>query len=140
MSKIKRYPDWPERLAKFIDAARIKPFVWGENDCCLFAMDCVQAITGQDLAQPYRGYTSQTQALRLLNRSGGVAGIAEAVAAKYDIPEITPLTAQRGDVCLFDIGRGNTLGIRAGEHIYAPGFKGLIGFPALQAVRAWRIG
>jgi len=140
MSKIKRYPDWPERLAKFIDAARMKPFVWGENDCCLFAMDCVAAITGQDLAQPYRGYTSQTQALRLLNRSGGIAGIADAVAAKYDIPEITPLTAQRGDVCLFDIGRGDTLGIRAGEYIYAPGFKGLIGFPALQAVRAWRIG
>ena len=87
-----------------------------------------------------RIWCSQIQALRLLNRSGGILGIADTVAAQFGIPEILPLTAQRGDVCLFDIGRGDTLGIRAGEHIYAPGFKGLIGFPALQAVRAWRIG
>lgn len=140
MTNIKRLSDWPERLAKFIADTRQKPFVWGENDCCLFAMDCVEAITGHDLAEPYRGYKSQIQALRLLNKCGGVAGIADAVAAKYNIPEIPPLTAQRGDVCLFDIGRGDTLGIRAGEHIFAPGREGLIGFPSLQAVRAWRIG
>lgn len=103
-------------------------------------MDCVTAITGEDLAKPYRGYRSQAQALRLLQRCGGVAGIAEAVAAQYSIPEIAPLSAQRGDVCLFDIGRGDTLGICAGEHIYAPGNEGLIAFPVSRAVRAWRIG
>ncbi len=140
MTEIKRLPDWPERLARKIDASRNQPFVWGENDCCLFAADCIRAITGVDLAKPYRIYTSQAQALRMLHKRGGVVGIADTVAAKYNIPEIQPLTAQRGDVCLFDIGRGDTLGIVAGEHIFAPGAIGLIGFPILQAVRTWRIG
>ncbi len=140
MKPLKRLPDWPERLAGKINDSRLKPFVWGENDCCLFAMDCVGAITGIDLAKPYRGYKTQIQALRMLNKNGGVAGIADSVAAQYNIPEVPPLTAQRGDVCLFDIGRGDTLGIVAGEYIFAPGAEGLIGFPILQAVRTWRIG
>lgn len=137
---IKRFPDWPERLAGYINLCLKRPFVWGENDCCLFAMDCVQEMTGVDLAKPYRGYKTQIQALRLLNRHGGIAGIAETVAEKHGIAEIPPLTSQRGDVCLFDIGRGDTLGIRAGEHIFAPGRQGLVGFPVLQGIRAWRIG
>lgn len=137
---LKRFPDWPERLARYIDASVNKPFVWGQNDCCLFAMDCVMAITGEDLAAPYRGYQSQMQAVRMLHKNGGVAGIANAVALKYGIQEIAPAMAGRGDVCLFDIGRGDTLGIRAGGHIFAPGRDGLIGFPILQALRAWRIG
>ena len=135
-----RLTDWSIRLDRFIDLYRNRPFVWGENDCCLFAMNCVEEVTGQDLADPYRGYKNQKEALRLLNRCGGVAGIADAVAEKHNIPEIPPANARRGDVCLFDIGRGDTLGIRAGEFIYAPGYRGLIEFPISQALRAWRIG
>lgn len=140
MKKLKRLPDWSIRLDRKITACVKEPFVWGENDCCLFAMDCVRIITGEDLAEPYRGYKSQREALRLLNRSGGIAGIAEAVARRYGIEEILPVLAKRGDVCLFDIGRGDTLGIRSGEYIFAPGYEGLAGFPMLQALRAWRIG
>lgn len=137
---LKRYPDWPERLARQIDSCMKQPFVWGENDCCLFAMNCVMAITGEDLATPYRGYKSQGQAIRMLKRNGGIVGIAEAVACQYDIPEIAPVMAGRGDVCLFDVGHGDTLGICAGSSIFAPGPAGLVGTPALQALRAWRIG
>lgn len=140
MTQLKRLPDWPERLSAQIHACMKAPFVWGQHDCCLFAMDCVKAMTGEDLAAPYRGYTSQIQAMRMLKENGGVAGIAEAVARKYDIPEIAPTLAGRGDVCLFDTGHGDTLGICTGVNIFAPAFEGLVGTPALQALRAWRIG
>lgn len=140
MTDIKRLPNWPELLAGKIDVDRQKPFVWGKNDCCLFAADCVEMITGFDLAKDYRSYKTKAGALRMLKKYGGVAGIAEVIAKQHGIPEIPPLNAQRGDVCLFDIGRGDTLGVVAGEHIFAPGQDGLIGFPILQAVRAWRIG
>lgn len=140
MTSLKRFADWPERLSAHIHARLKEPFVWGKNDCCLFAMDCVMAITGDDLATPYRGYTSQREALRMLKEHGGIVGIAEAVAHKYAIPEIAPAMAGRGDVCLFDVGHGDTLGICAGSSIFAPGPMGLVGTPALQALRAWRIG
>ena len=97
-------------------------------------------ITGIDLAGDYRSYKTKAEALRLLKKYGGVAGIAEAIAKEHGILEIPPLNAQRGDVCLFDIGRGDTLGVVVGEHIFAPGSDGLIGFPLEQAKRAWRIG
>ncbi len=137
---LKRLPDWPELLAEKIDDARNLPFIWGKNDCCLFAAHCVEIITGIDLAGDYRNYKTKAEALLLLKKYGGVVGIAEAIAEEHGIPEVSALHAQRGDVCLFDIGRGDTLGVVAGEHIFAPGQNGLLGFPVLQAVRAWRIG
>lgn len=140
MTELKRLADWPDHLARVIDGARNTPFTWGQNDCCLFAMDCVEAITGTDIAQPYRGYNTMREGVVLLKRCGGVTGIAETEAKNYNIPEIKPLTMQRGDVVLFDIGRGDTLGICGGQYIFAPGEDGLIGFPLEQAQRAWRIG
>lgn len=137
---LKRLQNWPELLAGHIDVCRTMPFVWGKNDCCLFAMDAVQAITGTDIAAPYRGYNGMREGIKLLKACGGVKGIAETEAQNYNIPEIQPLKAQRGDVCLFDIGRGDTLGILAGHYIFAPGENGLIAFPLSQAKRAWRIG
>lgn len=140
MTALKRFPDWPERLSAHIHACLKRPFVWGSHDCCLFAMDCIMAITGEDLAAPYRGYASQSQAMRLLKKHGGVSGIAEAVARTYAIPEIIPMMMGRGDVCLFDVGHGDTLGICTGTVICAPGLEGIVGTPTLQALRAWRIG
>jgi hypothetical protein len=140
MTHLKRFNDWPERLSAHIHARMKEPFIWGQNDCCLFAMDCVKAITGEDLAVPYRGYTSQAQALRLLKKHGGIAGIAEAVAHSYAIPEITPVMTGRGDVCLFDAGYGDTLGICTGANVFAPAPHGLASIPTLKVNRAWRIG
>jgi hypothetical protein len=37
---------WPSRLDAVIQAAATRPFAWGEHDCCTFAADCVEAVTG----------------------------------------------------------------------------------------------
>lgn len=139
MSKLVRLPDWPERLSEIIDASRHKPFIWGEHDCCLFAMDCVEAMTGVDLAEPFRGYKGKKQGFMVLKEHGGVKGIAESVADKFGIEEIDPAFAGRGDVCLFNIGQGDSLGIRAGEWIYAPGLEAIAAMRLSLAKRAWRI-
>ena len=39
--QLPRRADWPERLAAFIEARRRQRFVWGANDCVLFAADAV---------------------------------------------------------------------------------------------------
>ena len=54
---MQRYPDWPSRLERYLQAARGRPFSWGENDCALFACGAVAAMTGEDPASRFRaGY------------------------------------------------------------------------------------
>ena len=55
---IKRRPDWPEKLAAFIETRRERVFSWGEQDCALLAADAVLEMTGVDLASGLRGYKS----------------------------------------------------------------------------------
>lgn len=51
--------NWHQHLAQTLQAAMTRPFSWGEHDCCLFAADCVQAVTGVDVAADFRGtYTT----------------------------------------------------------------------------------
>ena len=52
MSKISSFP----RVVKQeIDAAAARAFTWGEHDCCMWACDVVQKITGRDPCTPFRG-------------------------------------------------------------------------------------
>lgn len=137
---LKRRADWPEALAAEIERAWSLPFAWGMNDCCLFASNCAFAITGVDMAASLRGYRTRREAMSVLEKFGGVSGVAEAVAHSHAVPEIVPLRARRGDVCLLDAGRGETLGVCVGDWIVCPGFGGLTAFPLLQGIRAWEIG
>ncbi len=137
---LERHAQWPEALASGIARAWAKPFTWGENDCCLFACDCVLGITKTDIAKDFRGYKNIDEAKIILDRFGGVGGVAEAVAQEYGVPQITALAARRGDICLIEAGHGETLGVCAGDHILCPGLKGLVSYPLLQGIRAWKIG
>ncbi len=137
---LKRHVQWPEAFASEIAHAYRLPFVWGSNDCCLFACNCILAITGVDVAAPFRGYRTRQEAMVVLEKLGGVGGVAETVARNHDIRMIPALLARRGDVCLLNAGRGDTLGVCIGDWIVAPGPKTLTAFPLLQGIRAWEIG
>lgn len=137
---LKRRQDWPEALAAEIERAWRLPFIWGENDCCLFASNCAAIITGVDMAASFRGYRTRREAMAIIKKFGGIGGVAEAVARTHAVAEIVPLRARRGDVCLLDAGRGETLGVCVGDWIVCPGFTGLTAYPLLQGIRAWEIG
>ncbi len=140
---LKRLDNWPEALAAALEHVQNKPFEWGENDCCLFACNIVEAITGTDLASPFRGYKNRTEAFEVIKGYGGIGKLAESVAQEFSIPEIEPLKARRGDVFLFNNGNGETLGICRGDLVLAPGKEKLDGLPitkVLDTLRAWEIG
>ncbi len=85
--------DWPERMNAVIEEARDKPFAWGEHDCCLFAADVVQAITGKDYAKEYRGkYKTMRGAYKLLKKKP----LAKVLDSRF---KRTPFP-NRGDVVL----------------------------------------
>lgn len=137
---LKRHAQWPEALAAEIARVWTKPFTWGQNDCCLFACDCALAMTGTDMAATLRGYTNFDEAQEILKRFGGVAAVADAMTELHGVPKIPALQAKRGDICLIDVGNGETLGVCAGDRIICPGFRGLVAYPLLQGIRAWEIG
>lgn len=137
---IQRLTEWPEALAAALALAQNKPFAWGENDCCLFAANCAEAITGVDLANGFRGYQDRAQALEMIAGFGGLLGFASHIAKIYSLPEMKPLQARRGDICLFEGGNGPTLGICAGDKLLAPGKSGLIGYAITKGLYAWGVG
>src|SRR5690349_271236 len=110
---VTRLPDWEERLTEIIRARHRAPFAWGQFDCALFACDAVLAMTGVDLAEPFRGrYADALGALRAIRKftSGGNLGdVARIQAAAFTIPEVDPPFAMLGDVVL---GDGGPLGPR----------------------------
>lgn len=139
-----RHPDWPARLAAFVEGRRKAPFSWGGGgggqDCALFAADAVLAITGEDPAAAFRGrYSSETGSRRALLRFG--AGDLEGTATGIlGAPLASPLLAQRGDVVLMDRPTGPALGVCLGEVSALADRAGLAFLPTAEARVAWRVG
>ncbi|HXM32290.1 MAG TPA: hypothetical protein VN921_01460 [Chthoniobacterales bacterium] len=141
---VKRYDNWPALLDAFVASRREMPFAWGVNDCCLFACDAVLAMTGEDLAETFRGrYSSAREAKRMLQEAGAetVGELADMIAADFGLHCIPPLFAQRGDVVLLDREHGESLGIVSlhGVDIWAPAEERLAEVPLREGERAWRI-
>src|SRR4051812_23750010 len=91
-------PDWRTRLSQHIEAERLRPFSWGEHDCCLWVGDCIRAMTGEDPAAEYRGtYDSAVGAIRRMREVDGVRSPHE-LALKRLGPTKAWQFARAGDV------------------------------------------
>lgn len=135
---MQRRDDWASRLISVIDAADNKPFAWGKQDCALFAADCVQAMTGEDFAAPFRGrYDTALGSVRALKMMG-YASLEEYVIAVLGEP-INANTAGRGDVVMVDTPEGKALGVVAGIEAAVAGVNGLVLMPRDSWLSAWRI-
>jgi hypothetical protein len=130
-----RLPDWMPRLSAVMARYRDLPFAWGRADCCLFAADCVQAVTGRDPMADHRGaYASEHDALRALQACGGlVNGAVDRLG-----PVIRADLAQPGDVGLVLLGGRQSLAVCCGQHFMAPGPHGLVVIHLPDVLRAWR--
>lgn len=131
---MKRSVDWPERLAAFVEARRRAPFVWGENDCALFAADWVREATGVDHAEAWRGYATEVEARAIIDTAGGMDRL-------VPLPARPVLSAQRGDVVLAEQDDGRqTFGVVIGGGMYAcPGPRGLVFRPIAEAFAAFEV-
>jgi hypothetical protein len=135
-----RREDWPSRLAAALEAARDKPFVWGQHDCGLFAADCVLAMTDTDPAALYRGQYADEERARatMLALAGG--GLRAAWTRALGPAMNNVRMARRGDVALVEIGGVEAAGIVVGSRVACTTEGGLVMVPAHRIVAAWAVG
>ncbi|MBL5919840.1 hypothetical protein I7V28_01655 [Lelliottia amnigena] len=130
-----KHPDWHNRLIAVIRAAEKRPFSWGEHDCCLFAADCAEAMTGESFAEKWRGtYDTETGAKKALLRGGGSL---EKVLAKY-LDEVPLKLAQRGDIAVVENSGTRCAGVIYGGALWVPGETGLVCL-RVKPLSTWRV-
>ena len=131
-----RLPDWQTRMEAFVRERTDAPFVWGVNDCAIFASDFVMAVTGQDPAPAgLRKHRTAKQAYRSIERHGGLPAIATLALGE----PIGAAFAGVGDVVLVSAGKRDALAICNGATALTPSAIGLVAVPMAGARMAWRV-
>jgi len=134
-------------LDQFLMDRESTAFSWGSNDCALFAADAIQAQTGVDIAEKFRGrYRTELGAMKTIKKITGGSTVADAAAycaTKHGMTEYEhPKMAKRGELVIVRNADGNEIaGIVAlnGRHVLSPGETGLVRFSILDVTRAWSI-
>lgn len=132
---MKRFHDWQERLANYVEAKTFEPLSWGSNDCAFFAAGAVEAQTGAYLCPELRDYKNVREAVRRLREVGGVRGLAIKALGE----PIAPSLASVGDVVLMESGKREALAICNGQTAIGVDASGVVAVPMTQARAAWRI-
>lgn len=141
---MERLPDWKPRLVAFLQRQAELRRPGDELDCALFAAAAVNAMTGVDLAMPWRGYGSIEEGMEALRAAGFTDHVALAASLLEEIRtgdgEPWPAAAQPGDVAVVPVEGGRSLGIVQGQAIYVVGRGGrLSAVPLTRATRAFRV-
>ncbi len=128
--------NWPEILNQCIDDARRREFTWGRFDCCMWAADTVEAMTGTDYAAEFRGkYKTIRGAVKALNKRT----LKEVMDGKFARTE----HPSRGDLVLIPIEITGQpiegIGICAGDKLVMIGDGGLEFLPLSVATAAWAV-
>jgi hypothetical protein len=126
-----RLPDWRTRLDVYLSdvASAREAFAFGAHDCALFAAGAVEAMTGADIAAPYRGkYGSYLEGLQVLAEAGFADHIDVAAAV---FPETPVALANPGDLAWFHSDQGRVLGVVQGASVYVLQPTGILGLVPL---------
>ena len=142
---MERRDGWEHYLDEFIFKRKRSSFRYGKNDCCLFVADAIERMTGVDPAEKFRGqYKTKSEAYDLLKRfsNGEIEETVNKLAINYGMKRIDSNFAGRGDVVLVSSPMGNTLGVvvLTGEQVAIPARKGLMFYPTISILKAWRVG
>lgn len=121
------------------------PFEWGENDCCSFVANAVDAMTGQNPMQSLAPYRSAIGALKLSRTEFGRAERKDPYQVmkwptRLGFTEIVSVSlAQRGDIVAIEDHGRFLLGIVGGVTAAFPGNDGIVWKPANACLKAWKV-
>jgi len=132
---LSRRDDWVGQMWSAIEDHTDAPFVWGLNDCCLFAARVVDAMTDSDFELELSSqYSDEETALAYIASHGSL----EAAVTSH-LGDPSPGRALRGDVVMVDGGNGHALGICVGGTVAALTDKGPLFMPRSAIITRWAI-
>lgn len=138
-----RKSNWPAALTLFLEEKANQPFVWGENDCCMFTADWLAILLGEypGMAKELRGtYSDALSAQKVLSSLGGVEQVVADYCAEKGFNEVPAALAQRGDIATVDTEHlGPALGVVEGSQVAYAGEQGVVRVPVSTVRKAWRI-
>jgi hypothetical protein len=150
---LKRTTHWLTReLDSFLRQSKSVPFAWGSNDCCLFAANAIEAMTGVDIADDFRGkYADESSAFALIASVTGGTTVADAAAwcvKKHGLSEWLdaaarplPLMAKRGDLVVVENAGRLIAGVvdLSGKFVACMGESGTLSISVRRVTRAWHV-
>lgn len=132
---------WQTRLLTTIEELKEVPFVWGENDCCIFAAKCIDAQYGTEIAKEVVGqYSTELSCKRYMIKRAKTTQLASVLDTFLPV-RLTPKYAQRGDVVLFEGALGPTAGVLWAGYVWAMGPDGVETIPVqtITITDVWRV-
>lgn len=140
--ELQRLPDWPARLATYIDERRRMPFAWGTNDCLALTSGAIHAMTGVDLLREYDAPLYDT--LEAGNAELARRGLGFIDLARMTLPMIKVGMARRGDVVCGKIVANMvdqySYGVVVGASFIYPVETGLVFLPVSSMTFAFAVG
>lgn len=128
-----RKTTWEAELSDYISSKRGEPFEYGVNDCCMFAAGAVEAMTGVDPMEEFRGSYSDLRGSLKALKDIGEGSLEATLDSKFEEVEIG--RAQRGDLAFFD----NSVGVVSGSFAYFVSDDGLERVPREFWEKCWRV-
>lgn len=125
------------RLRSYIREGAALPFVWGQSDCCPWALGWVEREIGSDPFATVRGaYASRMACARLLAQHGGLEALARRLMSTAGLRETD--AAKPGDVALVQTAIGPMGAICVGGAFAMKSIDGVVVMPSNPIV-AWSI-
>ncbi len=97
-----RLDNWQNNLSAFIEERRNEPFDFANWNCMFWVYGCVEAITGQDYLEAYRGqFKTEKGAMKQLKKLDKVSSSQELIEKHFGEPKPVAF-ARMGDIVLVD--------------------------------------
>jgi hypothetical protein len=124
---------WEEALSDYISSKRDEPFQYGVNDCCMFAAGAVEAMTGVDPMEEFKGTYSDLRGSIKALKEIGEGDLETTLDSKFE--EVAISHAQRGDLAFFD----ESVGVIMGGFAYFVSDEGLERIPREMWEKCWSV-
>jgi len=129
--------NWVALLHAEVEAAKLRPFDYGEQNCGLFAAQCIDAIVvgSARVAELKTQFHDEASARAFVEAAGSIEA-----AVTQRLGEPKPWwKARRGDVCLLPTPDGPGLGVCVGDMVAMMSLTGIAYFKMDLATAAWSV-